>query len=1003
MLSEAAQRLDIDLCLLSEPNKAIARRSNDWRTDDEADTATWWTGRNRVLAVRGSGAGNGFTWIDIVGVAVIYSCYFSPNKGNEEFGRFLDELAGSIETQRGGFSKVIITGDFNAAASEWGSVETSARGRRLQRWLAEKQVMVVNDGQIATFARGDQRSFIDLTIAGRESFPRVEEWRVAADEVSRSDHRYVIFRVRLDEQAADEPPPPKKRWQWRMLNKAKLIAAIDRQCQDLEADGADEHRIRAILVKACEEAAPRTQHYARGRARQPVYWWNNDIAQARAKCVRLRRACTRARSWLRRTGRTLEGAAATRAQRQEEELKSAYRQLCTLIKRSKASKWKELIERVERDKFGLPYQIVTDKLRKRAPRLPAEQIREAVDHLFPSQPPRVETPIVVNQEDIPEITTEEIEQARERLAAGKAPGPDGLPPEAIKLLIKRWPDLFRSLANRLLREGRFPKIWKEADLVLIPKPGKKTGPSAQRPICLLNTTAKVMENVIIARLEKEIEEKSALSDSQYGFRKGKSTLAAIQRVLHTAQQERKETDWKRKFVLMVLLDVRNAFNTANWGVIMAALEKKEISPYLRRIISSYLDDRDLYTGHERRQISAGVPQGSVLGPTLWNLAYDEVIEMREMPDGAECIAYADDLAVLVTAKTEASLQDTANAALDEVEDWMKRHHLTIAPEKSEAIYLTGRKATEGVHVRIGGTPIKINKKAKYLGVILDKGLTGTAHTEYAAGKAARCAANLARLMPRVNGPSEETRRLLATVAESVALYASPIWADVALDKAKNRKTLLSAQRTVAIRVARAYRTVATSAVLVLAKMIPWDLLADERAERYLDGDLDLTTARKATLVKWQQQWEQIRPGDRGYWTRSLIPNIGKWYDRPHGELSYGATQVLSGHGQFQTYMCKIGKAQEPACILCDSGVADDPEHTIFTCEALLEARLEASRENPAHWVTIKSIVEDMVESQEKWIAGTTFFERLMRRKEELERDRRRRLDERQRSGPENRA
>ncbi|OQR67223.1 hypothetical protein BIW11_02238 [Tropilaelaps mercedesae] len=93
------------------------------------------------------------------------------------------------------------------------------------------------------------------------------------------------------------------------------------------------------------------------------------------------------------------------------------------------------------------------------------------------------------------------------------------------------------------------------------------------------------------------------------------------------------------------------------------------------------------------------------------------------------------------------------------------------------------------------------------------------------------------MLPRPNGPADEARRLLASVCESIALNAAPVWADMALQIAVNRGKYLFAQRAIALRVARAYRTVSIAAVLVFARMIPWDLLAEARTHKALDENL----------------------------------------------------------------------------------------------------------------------------------------------------------------------
>ncbi|OQR69323.1 RNA-directed DNA polymerase from mobile element jockey-like, partial [Tropilaelaps mercedesae] len=79
------------------------------------------------------------------------------------------------------------------------------------------------------------------------------------------------------------------------------------------------------------------------------------------------------------------------------------------------------------------------------------------------------------------------------------------------------------------------------------------------------------------------------------FRKGQSAIKALQNVLNLAHAGTLKSRKTRHFVLLILLDVRNAFNTANWNEIDKALEKRGISPYLRRMARSYLSQRTLTT------------------------------------------------------------------------------------------------------------------------------------------------------------------------------------------------------------------------------------------------------------------------------------------------------------------------------------------------------------------------------------------------------------------------
>ncbi|XP_057666774.1 uncharacterized protein LOC130900280 [Diorhabda carinulata] len=204
--------------------------------------------------------------------------------------------------------------------------------------------------------------------------------------------------------------------------------------------------------------------------------------------------------------------------------------------------------------------------------LSEEQRLEAASLLFPTK--KKEKFQKESDADIPLFTTEEILAAAKEIKQGKAPGPDGLPPEIVKTLITTQPDLIKTVFNELLCRQKFPKELKIANLVLLLKPGKPPdSPASYRPVCLLNCLGKYYEILIKKRLEKFLDSKTALSKQQYGFRRGRSAVDAAKWVHDAAKAS------KKRWVVLIMLDIQNAFNSANWELIIQELNKIETPVY----------------------------------------------------------------------------------------------------------------------------------------------------------------------------------------------------------------------------------------------------------------------------------------------------------------------------------------------------------------------------------------------------------------------------------------
>ncbi|CAB0037451.1 unnamed protein product [Trichogramma brassicae] len=591
LLCDTISKLRIDVAIQCEQYKNLAP-PNTWLADANGQAAIWVHGGIPVQE-RPARVHPYFAWAQIGGI-FFFSVYAPPRFSEMEFFALLANITKEARGRR----PLVIAGDFNAWSTEWGCRETRPRASILLDSLALLDAVLLNTGDVPTFNGRQGSSIVDLTFT-------VSGW------YTHSDHQAIVFKIE-DTGTSTRPSTRQScRWNAHALDADRFSAAVS---STSVAPGTAEDMassLMAVITGACDASMSKANPRRRC---EPVYWWMAEIADLRRSCLQARRLFQRSRGW-----HDEETHSANYA--------SARRLLRVAIKTSKRRCWRQLCDEVDSDVWGKPYKIAMSRLRCPQAKQPSSPllVRSAVAVLFPRVPSgsALQLPRRTG-EPIPAVTLEELKGAQSRIKERSAPGPDGIPNSELKIAIAARPDIFLRVYTTCLETGVFPSGWKRQRLVLIPKPGKPPDePSSYRPLCMLDTAGKILERIICDRLEAFTERPGGLSERHYGFRKGRSTIDAIEDIVSTARYAVAGRKWHRgtkKYCAVVTLDVRNAFNSALWDNILAALRRLPVPDYLLRIIASYFSARvlDFTTddGSKSCEVTAGVPQGSVLGPIL---------------------------------------------------------------------------------------------------------------------------------------------------------------------------------------------------------------------------------------------------------------------------------------------------------------------------------------------------------------------------------------------------
>ena len=901
-----------------------------------------------------------------------------------------DELENLLARVQARFSRVYLGMDSNGHSSLWGPKPQNIHvvGQRVEDVLGGQGMEVLNspDSEATFVSDTGRRAWIDVSAASPGLAQRLLSWHVDLHTEVCSDHHLLI--TEFAEGAIRGPVRPSRNWKdvdWARF-RAKLQSALDngRELEGVPPDGESLELATEAFhegfqsVIGAEVPVKRLCSFSKS-------WWSPEIQ-------RLHTTLQSARRRWKRTGDRRDWAA----------LVEARRMFRGRVRGAKQETWQKICTDASTSDYWSLYKRVTStrgpaavddlKVEDHWVRSDAEKASVLAEAFFPKLQPGPAllssdpSPACTETGDAPRaVTPVEVRAAIRRIRPGKAPGPDEITGECLKQCVHVLLPFLVRLFTASLRCHHFPARWKAARVLALRKPGKKTYNVAKsyRPISLLSIVGKVLEAIVNRRLMRTIDAK--LSPFQFGFRRGRSTIDAGWRLvdeISSALRSRRQTQ-------AVTLDIKSAYDTVWHDGLLHKMRQLQIDESYIQWVKSYLKGRQcvLKVGNTELVVApdCGLPQGSVLAPTLFLIFIDDVLRMLADLEDIKFQAFADDLILWIAGYFKQGIVHTnLQLALDQISAWSHQWRLRFSVEKCIGVCFAGRitKIEQNFRAVLCGQQIPIAPSFRYLGLEVDSCLSWKQHIEGAVTKALGRLYRLRLAMRRDWGLDAALfLRIVRGAILPALFYGAECWAGV-LGTA-SRLGRLDRVLGMAGRMAHGLESnTSTEAALTLANLMPSHLQIIRRLCRYMArrriagqepftdnrqtrhyvvpaevGRRWLRKAVKAADIQdprslrlaildqlvdrqlsaaWRREWQQ---SDKGALLREVLPRAGtEWTPAGHTHRA-GKTllaRMMTGHCHLGGVRIQTHDERPMECPLCGDFFTRD--HVVFECTAVEDLR-----------------------------------------------------------------
>lgn len=353
-----------------------------------------------------------------------------------------------------------------------------------------------------------------------------------------------------------------------------------------------------------------------------------------------------------------------------------------------------------------------------------------------------------------------------------AAGIDDVPPKLLKLTSSIIASPLSYLINLSFAQGVFPDNLKRAKVIPIYKKGDKKHISNYRQVSVLPAYSKIYEKAISCRLINFLEHNNILTDCQHGFRQNRSTETALMSFTSLIY---KYLD-NKLCAAGVFLDLSRAFDSLDHHILTDKLLNAGIRGVPLKLFKSYLNNRvqSVFCNGEyssQGNIRQGVPQGSILGPTLFLLYINDIVNVSNR---CKYVIFADDTTLIFAEKNIPALHNILKNDLILIKQWIKHNKLNLNISKTNLVFFKNRSDnSEFPQVIIQNETVQQAQSCKFLGVIVDEHLNWKTHIKSVCMKLSKVCGIIHRVRDQLTKKS--LLNLYFTLCYPHIIYCVSVW------------------------------------------------------------------------------------------------------------------------------------------------------------------------------------------------------------------------------------